>query len=102
MTTAADAMVERLVDLGVDVVFGIPGVDNLPFFESLDRSPLRTILVRHEATAGFAADAYFRVRQRPAVCFTTAGPGAANALTAMGEAWASGSTFLHLTTAVAA
>jgi thiamine pyrophosphate-dependent acetolactate synthase large subunit-like protein len=100
MTTAAEAVVERLESLGVEVVFGIPGVDNLAFFDALDRSSIRCVLVRHEATAGFAADAWFRITGRPAVCFTTAGPGATNALTAMGEAWASGSTFLHMTTAV--
>jgi thiamine pyrophosphate-dependent acetolactate synthase large subunit-like protein len=101
VTTAADALITRLEALGVEVVFGIPGVDNLAFFEALDRSGLRSILVRNEATAGYAADAHFRVSGRPAACFTTAGPGAANAITAMGEAWASTSAFVHLTTTVA-
>lgn len=101
MTNAADALLNRLATLGVTTVFGIPGVDNLAFFEALDRSGARSVLVRHEATAGYAADAYFRVSGRPAVCFTTAGPGAANAVASMGEAWASGSGFLHMTTTVA-
>lgn len=99
--TGAEAIVRALASRGVTTVFGIPGVDNLTFFEALDRSPLRSVLVRHEATAGYAADAFFRVSGRPAVCFTTAGPGAANALTPMGEAWASMSGFVHLTTTVA-
>ena len=101
MTTVADLLVRRLEARGIEVVFGIPGVDNLAFFDALERSSIRCVLVRHEATAGFAADAWFRLTGRPAVCFTTGGPGAANALTPMGEAWASGSTFLHLTTSVA-
>lgn len=100
MTTVAELLVRRLESRGITIVFGLPGVDNLAFFDALERSSIRCVLVRHEATAGFAADAWFRVTGSPAVCFTTAGPGAANALTPMGEAWASGSTFLHMTTAV--
>ncbi len=99
--TGAEAVIRALAGRGVTTVFGIPGVDNLAFFEALDRSALRSVLVRHEATAGYAADAFFRVSGRPAVCFTTAGPGAANAVTPMGEAWASMSGFVHLTTTVA-
>jgi thiamine pyrophosphate-dependent acetolactate synthase large subunit-like protein len=100
MTTASDALLQALRSNGVDTVFGIPGVDNLAFFDALERSGLRGVLVRHEAAAGFAADAYYRITGRPAVCFTTAGPGAANVVTPMAEAWASNSTFLHLTTAL--
>lgn len=101
MTTAADALLDALDDEGIDTIFGIPGVDNLAFYDAVERSSMRSLLVRHESTAGYAADAFFRVTGRPAVCFTTAGPGATNAITAMGEAWASNSTFLHITTTVA-
>ncbi len=99
--TVADAIVAALDRRGVDTVFGIPGVHNLALFEALDRAGLRTIVVRHEATAAYAADAYGRLTGRPGVCLTTSGPGAANAAAAMGEAQASRSPLLHLTTTVA-
>ena len=96
----ADALVAQLEDLGVDVVFGIPGVHNLAIFDSLQRSSIRTIVVRHEQTAGYAADGYARATGRLGVCVTTTGPGAANAATAMGEARASRSPILHISTQV--
>lgn len=100
VTTAAEGLIRVLEEGRLEWIFSVPGVDNLPFFEALQRSALANVLVRSEATAGHAADAFMRVSGRSAVAFTTAGPGATNALTAVGEAWASGSAFLHITTTV--
>ncbi|HEX2071831.1 MAG TPA: thiamine pyrophosphate-binding protein [Thermoleophilaceae bacterium] len=97
----AEAVVDELVEAGVEVVFGLPGVHNLSLFAALDASPIRTVVVRHEAAAAYAADAVGRLTGRPGVCVTTSGPGAANAITAMGEAQASRSPLLHITTTVA-
>ncbi|MGZ4142359.1 MAG: thiamine pyrophosphate-binding protein [Actinomycetota bacterium] len=96
--TGASALVAQLEALGVDVVFGIPGVHNLAIFEALDRSPIRTVLVRHEQTAVYAADGYARATGRLGVAVTTTGPGAANTAAAMGEAWSSRSPLLHIST----
>ncbi|MGZ6491936.1 MAG: thiamine pyrophosphate-binding protein [Actinomycetota bacterium] len=96
--TGASALVAQLDALGVDVVFGIPGVHNLAIFEALDRSPIRTVLVRHEQTAVYAADGYARATGRLGVAVTTTGPGAANTAAAMGEAWSSRSPLLHIST----
>lgn len=100
-TTGADALVAELEALGVEVVFGIPGVHNLAVFDALRRSSIRTVVVRHEQTAGYAADGYARATGRLGVCVTTTGPGAANAAAAMGEARASRSPVLHISTQVA-
>jgi acetolactate synthase-1/2/3 large subunit len=97
----AEAVVDELVDAGVEVVFGLPGVHNLALFAALEASPIRTVVVRHEAAAAYAADAVGRLTGRPGVCVTTSGPGAANAITAMGEAQASRSPLLHITTTIA-
>ncbi len=97
----AEAVVDELVEAGVEVVFGLPGVHNLALFAALEASPIRTIVVRHEAAAAYAADAVGRLTGRPGVCVTTSGPGAANAVTAMGEAQASRSPLLHITTTIA-
>lgn len=96
----AEALVAQLEALGVEVVFGIPGVHNLAIFDALSRSRIRTLVVRHEQTAGYAADGYARATGRLGVCVTTTGPGAANAAASMGEARASRSPVLHLSTQV--
>lgn len=98
MQNGAYALVTQLEALGVEVVFGIPGVHNLALFEALDRSPIRTVLVRHEQTAVYAADGYARATGRLGVAVTTTGPGAANTAAAMGEAWSSRSPLLHIST----
>ncbi len=98
--TGARALVAQLEELGVEVVFGIPGVHNLAIFDALRRSSIRTVVVRHEQTAGYAADGYARATGRLGVCVTTTGPGAANTAAAMGEARASRSPVLHVSTQV--
>ena len=74
---------------GVSVAFGLPGVHNLPLWRELNGSPIRLVGVRHEQTAGYAADGYARASGRLGVALTTTGPGAENTLAAVGEAWAS-------------
>ena len=98
--TGADVLVAQLEELGVEVVFGIPGVHNLAIFDALRRTSIRTIVVRHEQTAGYAADGYARATGKLGVCVTTTGPGAANTAAAMGEARASRSPILHISTQV--
>lgn len=97
-TPGARALVHQLEILGVEVVFGIPGVHNLAIFDALRRSTIRTIVVRHEQAAAYAADGYARATGKIGVCITTTGPGAANAAAAMGEARAARSPVLHIST----
>ena len=78
-----------LEDAGVEVAFGLPGVHNLPLWRELNGSPIRLVGVRHEQTAAYAADGYARASGRVGIALTTTGPGAANTLAAVGEAWAS-------------
>ena len=83
----------------MQVVFGIPGVHNLPIFNALSASKtIRTVVVRHEQTAGYAADGYARATGMLGVCITTTGPGAANTAAAMGEARMARSPVLHIST----
>jgi acetolactate synthase-1/2/3 large subunit len=76
--TAADLLVECLVNEGVGFVFGIPGEENIHFTAALDRSTIRYILVRHEQAASFMAEMYGRLTGRAGVCSATLGPGAIN------------------------
>ena len=89
----------RILDLiesaGVNTVFGLPGVHNLPFWEDVNEdntrgSGLRIIGVRHEQTAAYAADGLARATGGLGVALVTSGPGAANTLAAFGEASTSG------------
>jgi thiamine pyrophosphate-dependent acetolactate synthase large subunit-like protein len=98
MATGAEFLVQLLTDRGVDVAFGLPGVHNLALWEALRDSPIRLVGVRHEQTAGYAADGYARATGRLGVALTTTGPGAANTLGAVGEAWASRSPILVVAT----
>ncbi len=91
-------MVDVLEQAGVEVVFGIPSVHNLPIYDALERrGTIRAVTVRHEQTAAGAADGYARVSGRLGVLITSTGPGAANAMGGLLEARVSGSPLLHLT-----
>jgi acetolactate synthase-1/2/3 large subunit len=79
-------------------VFGLPGVHNLALWRSLARSPIRLVTVRHEQAAAYAADGYARATGRCGVALTTTGPGAANTLGAVGEAWAGRSPIVVVAT----
>ena len=59
---------------------------------------VRLVGVRHEQAAAYAADGYARATGRLGVALTTTGPGAANTLGAVGEAWASRSPILVIAT----
>jgi thiamine pyrophosphate-dependent acetolactate synthase large subunit-like protein len=98
MPTGAERVLSLLQDAGVDIVFGLPGVHNLALWEALRESPIRLVGVRHEQTAAYAADGYARATGRLGVALTTTGPGAANTLAAVGEAWASRSPVLVVAT----
>ena len=78
MITAAQLMVKCLENEGVDVVFGLPGEENIRFVQALASSNIRYVLTRHEQAASFMAEMYGRVTGRAAVVSATLGPGAIN------------------------
>jgi len=100
MPSGAQVIVEQLEEAEVEVVFGLPGVHNLAAWEALRTSPIRLVGVRHEQAAAYAADGYARVTGRAGVALVTTGPGAANTLGAVGEAWASRSPVVVIATDV--
>ena len=102
MATGAETIVSALEATGVEVVFGLPGVHNLALWEALRTSDVRLVGVRHEQAAAYAADGYARASGRTGVALTTTGPGAANTLAAVGEAWASRSSVLVIATDIPA
>lgn len=79
---ASDLFVKALEAEGVEMIFGIPGEENLDFLNSLKDSNIKLILTRHEQAAGFMAATYGRLTGNVGVCLSTLGPGAANFVTA--------------------
>ena len=85
--TGAQAVVRSLEELGVEVIFGIPGGAVLPVYDPLfDSRKLRHVLVRHEQGAGHAASGYAHATGRVGVCMATSGPGATNLVTPIADA----------------
>ncbi|HZA10970.1 acetolactate synthase large subunit [Mycobacterium sp.] len=85
--TGAQSVIRSLEELGVDVIFGIPGGAVLPVYDPLfDSRKLRHVLVRHEQGAGHAASGYAHATGRVGVCMATSGPGATNLVTPLADA----------------
>ncbi len=86
--TGAQAVVRSLEELGVEVIFGIPGGCILPVYDPLfDSEKLRHVLVRHEQGGGHAASGYAHATGRVGVCMATSGPGATNLVTPLADAY---------------
>ena len=86
--TASDQLVERLIEWGIDVVFGLPGDGINGVMEALRarRDQIRFVHVRHEETAALAACAYGKFTGRPAACLSTAAPGAVHLMNGLYDA----------------
>ncbi|OSC23007.1 acetolactate synthase large subunit [Mycobacterium vulneris] len=85
--TGAQSVIRSLEELGVEVIFGIPGGAVLPVYDPLfDSKKLRHVLVRHEQGAGHAASGYAHATGKVGVCMATSGPGATNLVTPLADA----------------
>ncbi len=85
--TGAQIVLECLKKEGVEVMFGYPGGQILPFFDKLYDSDIKFILTRHEQAAAHAADGYARATGKVGVCVATSGPGATNLVTGIATAY---------------
>lgn len=68
--TIGSAVLDRLYQLGVRHIFGIPGDYVLSLFQLIEASPIKHIATTREDCAGFAADAYARINGIGAACVT--------------------------------
>ncbi|MGD9637972.1 MAG: biosynthetic-type acetolactate synthase large subunit [Alphaproteobacteria bacterium] len=85
--TGAQILIQSLIDLGVDTVFGYPGGKVILLYDELyKQSKIRHVLMRHEQAAVHAAEGYARSTGKPGVVIVTSGPGATNAVTGIGDA----------------
>jgi thiamine pyrophosphate-dependent acetolactate synthase large subunit-like protein len=97
-TTGAQAVAHTLKSLGVDVAFGLPGVHNIALWPAFHEAGIRIVGSRHEQGTVYAADGLARSTGGLGVALTTTGPGAANTVGAIGEAWASHSPVIVIAT----
>jgi pyruvate dehydrogenase (quinone) len=97
--TAADVVIETLLDWGVEVIFGLPGDGINGIMEALRRrkDDVRFVQVRHEESAAFMACAYAKFTGKLGVCLATSGPGAIHLLNGLYDAKLDGQPVLALT-----
>jgi pyruvate dehydrogenase (quinone) len=97
--TAADVLIETLIDWGVDTVFGIPGDGINGIMESLrtHQDQIRFVQVRHEESAAFAACSYSKFTGRLGVCLATSGPGGLHLTNGLYDAKMDGASVLAIT-----
>ncbi len=89
----ADYLFNRIKEHGVDCTFGIPGDFVLPIYAAQERAELKTVVMTHEPSVGFAADAYARLRGL-GVALVTYGAGGLNMINPIGLAYAEESPVL--------
>src|SRR5579884_1602565 len=100
--TVANALLNELERIGVDTVFGIISIHNIPFYDAIERhGRFRVVSGRHEGAVVNMADAYSRVSGKLGVAITSTGTGAGNAAGAIIECWNGGAPLLHITGQVA-
>jgi pyruvate dehydrogenase (quinone)/pyruvate oxidase len=97
--TASDLLLERLLDWGVDTVFGLPGDGINGFWEALrtHRDRVRYVHVRHEEVGAMAAVGYAKFTGKLGVCASTAGPGAIHLANGLLDARLEGVPLLAIT-----
>lgn len=97
--TAADEMVEILIDWGIEVIFGIPGDGINGIMESLRTraDKIRFVQVRHEESAAFMAVSYAKFTGKIGCCLATSGPGGIHLLNGLYDAKMDGQPVLAIT-----
>jgi acetolactate synthase-1/2/3 large subunit len=87
LLTPWQVIVSGLEEEGIQYVFGLPGGAKHLYDALYDLRSVRPVLVRHEAAGAFMAMAYARVSGQLGCCFGSPGPGVANLVPGILEAW---------------
>lgn len=97
--TAADVLIEGLIDWGVEVIFGLPGDGINGIMESLrtHQEKVRFVQVRHEEAAALMACGYAKYTGKLGVCLATSGPGGIHLLNGLYDAKLDGQPVLAIT-----
>jgi acetolactate synthase-1/2/3 large subunit len=104
LVSAAQAIVDSLIQHGVDVIFGIPGVHTYKLFDALyeRRREIRFIGTRHEQGAAYMAYGYAKSTGKVGVYTCVPGPGVLNTTAALCTAYAANAPVLCLTSEIPA
>jgi acetolactate synthase-1/2/3 large subunit len=97
MATTAAAVAKALAERGVDRAFGLPGGEVLVLIDELRKAGIDFVLMRHEANAGIAAAVYGKLQNQPGVVIATLGPGAANLMLPIANAYLDQEPLLAIT-----
>lgn len=102
--SGSKAVLEALIQEGVEYIFGYPGGAIMPIYDELYgyQDQLKHILTRHEQGATHAAQGYARASGKVGVCFATSGPGATNFVTGIADAQIDSTPLVCITGQVAA
>src|SRR5688500_15820962 len=97
--TAADRLVDVLIEWGVNVIFGLPGDGINGIMEALRtrQEQIRFVQVRHEESAAFMACGYAKFTGKLGVCLATSGPGGLHLLNGLYDAKLDGQPVLAIT-----
>lgn len=85
--SAGHVIVDSLVAHGVERTYLVPGESFLDVLDGLHKSPIETVVTRHEGGAAYMAEADGKMNTVPGVAMVTRGPGAANAHVGLHTAW---------------
>jgi acetolactate synthase-1/2/3 large subunit len=95
--TLGSVVIDRLVENGIDTVFGIPGKQTLPLNEAIDgRDDIRFVMARHETAVSHQAWGYAETTGRPAATVVVPGPGDMNAMNGLKNALNDNTPLLHI------
>ena len=83
LLTGAEALVEIMIEEGVEYVFGLPGGSAIPIYDALVGRNVKLVLTRHEQGAVHMADGFARATGKVGVALVTSGPGATNTVTGL-------------------
>jgi len=87
MTTVAQIIAEKLHEAGCRHAFGMPGGEVLLVMQALDEVGIEFSLCKHENNAGYLAEGSFHATGAPGILLTTIGPGLANGLNSVANAY---------------
>ena len=85
--TTVEVIAGRLAETGCQFAFGMPGGEVLSMMDALDRAGVRVVLVKHENCGGFMGEGAWHGGAGPAILLATIGPGVANAVNVVANAW---------------
>lgn len=94
----ANVILDQLIEYGVKRIYGFIGDANLSFVDAINKHPeIDYVATRHEAAAAFMASAEAKLTGRVGVCTATCGPGTANLLNGLADAYSDKAPVLAIT-----